>query len=63
MANLSFISLQPVECNEKNIFTNRKPVPLYVRNKLHENTALVADNVLFLSSYPVVEQNKLVSFE
>ena len=61
MANLSFISLQPVECNEKNIFTNKKPV--YVRNKLHENTALVADNVLFLSSYPVVEQNKLVSFE
>lgn len=45
ITNLSFISLHRVD--EKNIFTNRKPVTLYVQNKLHENTALVAGNILF----------------
>ena len=45
ITNLSFISLHRVD--EKNIFTNRKPVTLYVQNKLHENTALVPGNILF----------------
>ena len=45
ITNLSFISLHRVD--EKNIFTNRKPVTLYLQNKLHENTALVAGSILF----------------
>ena len=60
ITNLSFISLHCVD--EKNIFTDRKPVTLYVQNKLHENTALVAGNILFFLSFQVAEENKLFSF-
>ena len=43
MADLSLISLKGVKCTERNIFTNRKSVTFYIRNTIHENTALFAE--------------------
>ena len=46
------LSLQRVECTERNIFMNRNFLIS------HQNTGLLVENVCFLSSYPTVKENK-----